>query len=125
MSIRKVPVNTHLEVEVLRPGNYQVKAVQGQVATKHQLTVDPQFLDRMGLAAFDGTTVVREVCDILVEHEALTAVPAEATLEQLVGHYPYLASGLQERLCPASPELPAVESVRIIPRPAEDRPTHT
>lgn len=118
-------MNTHLEVEKLEAEKYQVKAVQGQAATKHRLAVDREFLDRIGLAGVDGTTVVRESCDILVQHEALTAVPTEATLEQLVVHYPYLASELQRRLCPSSLEHHAVESVRIVPRPAEDRPTHT
>jgi hypothetical protein len=117
-------VNTDVDIQQLASDSYQVKALQGQVATQHLLNVDPEFLARMGLGAVDGATVVRETCDILVGHEALTAVPGEATLEQLVVHYPYLASELQERLLPGATP-PHVEPVRAVGDAVEDHPTHT
>ena len=114
-------MNTHLEVTLVRPGTYSVKAIQGHVVTQQQLAVDAGYLEQTGI---DGTDLIREVCDILMEHEALSAVPAESTVEQLVAHYPYLSSELQSRLSPGGGTLP-VEPARIIPTPAEDHPTHT
>jgi hypothetical protein len=118
-------VNTHLEIKTLPSGAYEVKAVQGQVVTRHRLTVDLAFLDRLGLSGVDGYDVVREVSEILIGRTALTALPEEATIEQLVVYYPYLAEELQQRLRPGTAGLPGVESVRVIPVPIEDHPTHT
>ena len=65
-------------------------------------------LDGLGLEEVDGETVVREAFAILLEHEALTAVPAEATLDQIGDHYPYLLPELQDRLAPGA-------QVRVLP----------
>ena len=115
-------MNTHLEVTLVKPGTYRVKAIQGQVVTQQQLAVDAEYLEQTGL---DGTDLVREVCDILVEHEALAAVPAQSTVEQLVAHYPYLSSELQKRLSPGTGATRPIEPARIVPTPVEDHPTHT
>lgn len=115
-------MNTHLEITLVEPGTYQVKAVQGQVVTRESMTVDRGYLERTGI---DGTDLVRAVFDVLLQHEALAAIPAESTLEQLVAHYPYLSSELEKRLSPKVPAYQAVEPARIIPTPAQDRPTHT
>lgn len=92
------------------------------MVTQQRLAVDQGYLERFRI---DGTELVREVCDILLQHEALAAVPTESTLEQLVAHYHYLSSELQKRLSPERPGLQPVEPARITPAPAEDRPTHT
>jgi hypothetical protein len=118
-------LNTQLEFTAPEPGIYEVKAVQGQVVTRHRVSVNAQFLERIGLQEVEESSVVPEVCTILLQHEALAAVPADSTLEQLVGQYPYLPAELQERLVPGSPRADAVGSVRIAPVAAEDRPTHT
>jgi hypothetical protein len=118
-------VNTHLEIKTLPSGNYEVKAVQGQVVTRHRLTVDPAFLDSLGLSGVDGYDVVRELSGILLERTALTALPEEAAIEQLIVYYPYLVEELQQRLRPGTAGLPTIESVRVIPVPIEDHPTHT
>jgi hypothetical protein len=115
-------VNTHLEITLVEPGTYQVKAIQDHVVTSQQMAVDRGYLERTGI---DGTDLVREVCVILLEHEALTAVPALSTVEQLVVQYPYLPSELQERLSTRIPGLQPVEPARIAPSSAEDHPTHT
>ena len=116
-------MNTHLEITLVEPGSYRVKTVQGHVVTLQSLAVDQGYLKRTGI---DGTDLVGEVYDILLQqHEPLAAVPAESTIEQLVAHYPYLSSELQKRLSPKMPEYQTVEPARIIPAPAEDRPTHT
>jgi hypothetical protein len=117
-------VNTHLEVSELDPGTYEVKAVQGHVVTLHSIGADPAFRDQLGLGTIAGTTLVREVVEILVEHEALAAVPADARLEQLVSHYPYLSSELQQRFSSEAVDSPVVDPPRISALPAEDRPTH-
>jgi hypothetical protein len=117
-------VNTHLEVSELDPGSYEIKAVQGHVVTLHKIAVDPEFRDQFGFGSVTGTTLVREVVEILVEHEALAAVPADSRLEQLVSHYPYLATELQQRLSTGSVEFPLVQPPTIDALPAEDRPTH-
>ncbi|HEX3565711.1 MAG TPA: hypothetical protein VHU17_10075 [Acidimicrobiales bacterium] len=115
-------MNTHLQITLVEPGTYKVKAVQGQVVTQQSIAVDQDYLERTGI---DGTDLVREVFEILLQHEALAAVPAESTLEQLVAHYPYLSSELQKRFSPKTPEYQTVEAARITPIPAQDRPTHT
>ncbi len=109
-------MNTHLEIKTLPSGAYEVKAVQGQVVT---------FLDRLGLSGVDGYDVVREVSEILIGRTALTALPEEATIEQLIVYHPHLVEELQQRLRPGTAGLPGVESVRVIPVPIEDHPTHT
>ncbi len=118
-------MNTHLEIKTLPSGAYEVKAVQGQVVTRHRLTVDLAFLDRLGLSGVDGYDVVREVSEILIGRTALTALPEEATIEQLIVYHPHLVEELQQRLRPGTAGLPGVESVRVIPVPIEDHPTHT
>jgi hypothetical protein len=115
-------VNTQLEITLVEPGTYKVKAVQGQVVTLQSMAVDQDYLERTGI---DGRELVREVVDILLQHEALAAVPAESTLEQLVAHYPYLSSELQKRFSPKMSAYESVEAARITPAPAQDRPTHT
>ena len=115
-------METHLEVTPVGPGTYKVKAIQGHVVTQQRLGVDPAYLERTGV---DGTELVRQVCDILMEHEALAAVPALSTIEQLVAHYPYLSSELQRRQSPGTPGLQPVEPARITPVAAVDHPTHT
>ena len=118
-------MDTHLEVTELDPGSYEVKAVQGQVVTRHTIEADPGFGDRSGAGAVPGTTLVREVVEILLEHEALTAVPAQARIEQLMANYPYLASEHEQRLPTGSGRFPPSEAPLIHHLPAEDRPTHT
>ena len=118
-------MDTHLEIKTLPSGSYEVKAVQGQVVTRHRVTVDLAFLDRLGLGGVDGYDVVREVSEILIDRAALTALPEEATVEQLIVYYPSLVEELQQRLRPGTAGLPGVESVRVIPVPIEDHPTHT
>jgi hypothetical protein len=117
-------VTTHLEVKELQRGNYEVKAVQGHVVTRHTFDIGPEFLNQIDLADHDGATVVKEAFDILLQHEALAAIPAESHLEQLAAHYPYLASELQQRLSPG-PGTRSVPATPIEPLPAEDHPTHT
>jgi hypothetical protein len=101
-------VNRHLEVEVLESERYEVTIAEGSVVTRHWLEVPSDTLDDLGLEEVDGETVVREAFGILLEHEALTAVPAEATLDQIGDHYPYLLPELQDRLA-------AGGQVRVLP----------
>jgi hypothetical protein len=117
-------VTTHLEVKELERGNYEVKAVQGHVVTRHTFDVGSEFLDRIDLSDADGAIIVKEAFDILLQHEALAAVPARSNLEQLAAHYPYLAYELQQRLSPGS-EIRSLPPTSINHLPAEDRPTHT
>jgi hypothetical protein len=123
--MRRIFVNTHLEVIELDPGTFEVKAVQGHIVTQHSIGADPEFRDELGLGTVAGTTLVREVVEILLEHEALAAVPADTRLEQLVSHYPYLSSELQQRLSSEAVDSPVAEPPRISALPAEDHPTHT
>ncbi|HEX3565376.1 MAG TPA: hypothetical protein VHU17_08385 [Acidimicrobiales bacterium] len=118
-------MNTKLTVKAFESGMYEITAVQGQVVTRHRMAVDSGFLNRIGLADVDESSVVPEVCSVLLQHEALAAVPADSTLAQLVGQYPYLPAELQARLAPGSSPSPPIEAVRVTPVPAEDRPTHT
>jgi len=101
-------VNRHLDVEVLESERYEVTIAEGSVVTRHWLEVPSDTLDDLGLDDADGETVVREAFAILLEHEALTAVPAEATLGQIGHHYPYLLPELRVRLAPGA-------QVRILP----------
>ncbi len=118
-------MNTHLEVSELDPGTFEVKAVQGHVVTQHSIGADPQFRQQLGLGAVAGTTLVREVVEILLEHEALAAVPGDTRLEQLVSHYPYLSAELQQRLSTEGGDSPIADPPRVSALPAEDHPTHT
>jgi hypothetical protein len=115
-------VGTQFEITIAEPGTYEIKAVEGQLVTQHRLAVDQAYLDRTGV---DGADLVRAVCDILVEHEALAAIPSESTVEQLADHYPYLTSELDKRFAPRSPGQELSQTRRIEPARAEDHPTHT
>ncbi len=115
-------MGTKFEITIVESGTYEIKAAEGQLVTQHRLALDQAYLDRAGV---DGADLVRAVCDILVEHEALAAIPAESTVEQLAALYPYLASELDERFAPRRPGQGLTQTHRVEPAPAEDRPTHT
>ncbi len=112
-------MNRHLDIELLACERYEVTIAEGSVVTRHCLEVPSDTLDDLGLYEVDGETVVREAFGILLEHEALTAVPAEATLGQIGHHYPYLLPELRDRLSPEA-------RVRILPPggTAEGRAPH-
>jgi hypothetical protein len=119
-------VNTILQVEEVEPGNYEIKAVQGQVVTQHSFVIDSDVLAQIDRSDIDGAAIVREAFTIVLEREALAALPGESSFRLLVAHYPYLTSELQRRLSPGSPlGFLSGESARIDHLPAEDRPTHT
>ncbi len=101
-------MNRHLDVELLECERYEVTIAEGSLVTRHWLEVPSDTLDDLGFDELDGETVVREAFDILLTHEALTAVPAEATLDQIGDHYPYLLPELRVRLSPQA-------RVRILP----------
>lgn len=101
-------MHRHLDIEVLEADQYEVTVAEGSVVTRHRLAVPSDTLDDLGLYELDGETVVREAFGILLEREALTAVPAEATLDQIGDHYPYLLPELRDRLAPGA-------RVRILP----------
>jgi hypothetical protein len=116
-------VETRLEVEVVELEQYQVTAVEGSVVTRHWLEVHADLLDQLGLPDVDGPTVIGEVFDILLTHEALASVPAESNLEQLGELYPYLLSELQDRLAPGSQvKLLSDEPLRVVTPPRPRRP---
>lgn len=115
-------METHLDITLIEAGTYDVVASEGQVATRHKVAVDQDYLEQTGI---DGADLVREVCEILLQHEALAGIPAESTIEQLVAHFPYLSTELHERLSVETPGVQRVEPARITPVPAEDHPTHT
>lgn len=110
-------MSTNLEVTEVEQGTYDVQVVQDHVVTQHRLTVDEGHLEQAGA---DGVELVRELCALLLENEALTAVPSESTFDQLIDQYPYLWPQLQERL-----SLDGIDPVPVAPAPAVDHPTHT
>jgi hypothetical protein len=101
-------VNRHLDVELTGTERYEVTVAEGTVVTRHRLVVPNDTLDVLGFDEVDGETVVREAFDILLDREELTAVPAEATLDQIGDVYPYLLPELRARLSPGA-------RVRILP----------
>jgi hypothetical protein len=118
-------VNSYLEIDVVEPEMYLVKVVEGHVVTGHAVQVRSEVLAKIGLVDAAGEIVVNEVFNILHEREALTAVPTEATLEQLSELYPYLVSELQENLAPGQALPSGPIRVAPMPAPAPNRPTHT
>jgi hypothetical protein len=116
-------VDTHLEVEVVELEQYHVTAVEGSAVTRHWLEAHADLLERLGLPDVEGPTVIGEVFDILLTHEALASVPAESDLEQLGELYPYLLPELQDRLAPGSQvKLLSDEPLRVAVPPRPRRP---
>jgi hypothetical protein len=119
-------VNTVLQVEEVEAGSYEVKAVQGHVVTQHSFVIDSEVLAQIDRSGLDGADIVREAFAVVLEREALAALPGESSFRLLVAHYPYLTTELQRRLSPRSPlGFLSGEPARVHHPPAEDRPTHT
>jgi hypothetical protein len=80
-------VQTHIDVQQLGQGCYEVTATEGLLTTRHQIAVSADVLDELGLSAVEPTAVVRQTFLLLLEREPATSVPARVTLEAIGNCY--------------------------------------
>jgi len=91
-------VQTHIGVQPLEPGCYEVTATEGLLTTRHQVAASTDVLDDLGLSAVEPTGVVRETFIMLLEREPATSVPAQVNLEAIGNCYPDFWSELRHRM---------------------------
>jgi hypothetical protein len=91
-------VQTHIGVQPLGPGCYEVTATEGLLTTRHQVAVSTDVLDDLGLSAVEPTGVVRETFLMLLEREPATSVPDRVNLEAIGNCYPDFWPELRDRL---------------------------
>jgi hypothetical protein len=91
-------MQTHIDVQPLAPGCYEVTAKEGLLTTRHQIAVSADVLDELGLLAVETTRVVQQTFLMLLEREPATSVPAQVNLEAIGNCYPDFWAELRSRL---------------------------
>ncbi|HEY2565610.1 MAG TPA: hypothetical protein VGI44_18010 [Acidimicrobiales bacterium] len=91
-------MQTHIGVQPLGEGRYEVTAIEGLLTTRHQVAVSIDTLVGLGLTDVEPTRVVRETFTMLLEREPATSVPAVVNLEAIGNCYPDFWSELRDRL---------------------------
>jgi hypothetical protein len=91
-------MQTHIDVQPLGPGCYEVTATEGLLTTRHQIVVSADVLDELGVSAVEPTGVVRQTFLMLLEREPATSVPAQVNLEAIGNCYPDFWAELRSRL---------------------------
>jgi hypothetical protein len=91
-------VQTHIDVQPLGPGCYEVTATEGLLTTRHQIAVTADVLDELGLSGAEPTAVVRQTFHLLLEREPATTVPDRVKLETIGNCYPDFWSELRHRV---------------------------
>ena len=91
-------MQTHISVQSLGEGRYEVTAVEGLLTTRHQVAASIDTLVGLGLSDIEPTRVVEETFTMLLEREPATSVPAEVNLEAIGNCYPDFWSELRDRV---------------------------
>lgn len=91
-------MQTHIAVQPLEPGCYEVTAKEGLLTTRHHVAAPADVLVNLGLSAVEPTGVVRETFAMLLEREPATSVPAQVSLEAIGNCYPDFWAELRDRL---------------------------
>ncbi|HXA33260.1 MAG TPA: hypothetical protein VNV87_13440 [Acidimicrobiales bacterium] len=91
-------MQTHIEVQLVETGRYEVTAIEGLLTTRHRVTAPADLLDDLGLSAVEPASVVRETFAMLLEREPATSVPAHVNLEAIGNCYPDFWSELRHRV---------------------------
>ena len=91
-------MQTHIGVQPLEPGCYDVTATEGLLTTRHQVVVSTDVLNKLGLSAVEPTGVVRETFLMLLEREPATSVPALVNLEAIGNCYSDFWPELRDRV---------------------------
>ena len=91
-------MQTHIGVQPLGDGRYEVTAIEGLLTTRHLVTASIETLIGLGVTHVEPTRVVRETFMMLLEREPATSVPAEVNLEAIGNCYADFWSELRDRL---------------------------
>lgn len=95
---------TTLHVVAMGPGRFGVQVTEGDVTTSHEVEVQADVLDELGLAGVDGPTddvserVVRETFAFLLEREPATSILRTFSLTDVSRYFPEFFEELQARL---------------------------
>jgi hypothetical protein len=99
---------TRVGVVALGPGRFGVQVTEGDVTTSHEVEVQPEILDDLGLAGADDAVdqvaeqVVRETFAFLLEREPATSILRTFSLIDVSRYFPEFFEELQTRLAGTS-----------------------
>ncbi|HEX4218299.1 MAG TPA: hypothetical protein VHZ02_08020 [Acidimicrobiales bacterium] len=91
-------MQTHIGVQPLGEGRYEVTAIEGLLTTRHLVAVPGDTLVDLGLSDVEPAWVLRETFMMLLEREPATSVPAEINLEAIGNCYSDFWSELRGRM---------------------------
>jgi hypothetical protein len=86
------------KIDLVNDNEYTVRAEAEGQTVESLFRTDPDYLDRIGLAEFDGKRVVEEAARFLAEHQPVIDFPSVIDLEDIAAAYEDFAQQLQKRL---------------------------
>lgn len=92
---------TTVHIVAMGPGRFGVQVTEGDVTTSHEVEVQPDILDDLGLATAGEPTdeqVVRETFAFLLEREPATSILRTFSLTDVSRYFPEFFEELRARL---------------------------
>ena len=86
-----------LTVAAAGPGRWRVE-VRGDVASTHEVSIPPGYLDKLGLDAVPTERVVEESFRFLLEREPNTSILPVFPLPVIAGYFPEYEQEIRRRL---------------------------
>jgi hypothetical protein len=79
-------------------GTYAIGIYEGRSHTRHIVTVDPVFADRLTTGRVDTETLVRRSFEFLLEHEPKESILARFELQVIARYFPRYEDEMRRRL---------------------------
>ncbi len=78
---------TRMRVTPMQPGHYGVEVTEGD-RTGHEVVLDRNLLDELGLTGYDGAVVAEETVDFLLDRETGDAIGRRVSIRDVDRRYP-------------------------------------
>lgn len=85
-------------VTALEPDHFGVDVREGGVTTHHKVTIHTEVLEAHGLETVEGSLVVEEAINFLLEREPATSILSHFALEQIADYFPEFWDELTARI---------------------------
>jgi hypothetical protein len=86
------------EIELVNDNEYAVRSEAEGQSVESLFRIDPDYLDRIGLAEADGKRVVEETARFLAKHQPVIDFPPMIDLEDIAAAYEDYPQQLRNRL---------------------------
>lgn len=86
------------KIELVNDNEYAVRSESEGQSVESLFRIDPDYLDRIGLAKADGKRVVEETARFLAEHQPVIDFPPVIDLEDIAAAYDDYPQQLRDRL---------------------------